>query len=89
MEGIDHIIPKKVAIELRKGVFELDPPEDDSELRMMFESDGGIKARIELLKALNGRTKMWTQLFKATGNNLKSLPINSSGTIFYFITYHR
>ena len=60
MEIIDEMILKKAAIELRKRAYELPPREDDSKLRMMFESVGGIETGIELLKALNGRTKMWT-----------------------------
>jgi len=43
MEDINQIIIKKAAIELRKTTYELDPTEDDNELRMLFESFDGIK----------------------------------------------
>ena len=49
---------KKAAIEFKKRACDLDPTEDDTELRMLFESVGGIKTGIEVLKALNGRPEM-------------------------------
>jgi len=48
MEGIDQIRIKKTAIELRKRACELDPTEDDIELRVLFEFVGGIKTGIEV-----------------------------------------
>jgi hypothetical protein len=88
MEGIDQIIIKKAIIELRKRGYEIDPTEDDSELRMLFEYVGGIETGLEVLKALNGSTQMWTQLFTTIGNNIKSLQTNSNGTDVYFKTYY-
>jgi hypothetical protein len=66
MCGIDQTILNKATIELRKRACQLDPPEDS----IIFEPVGGKETRIELLKLLNGRTKMWTQLFTTIVNNL-------------------
>ena len=49
MEDINPDILKTVASILRKRVLELHSLEDDSELRAIFEPDGGIETRIKFL----------------------------------------
>ena len=57
MEGIDPNILKKARAILRKRPLELNSSDDDSKLRSIFESVGGIASGIKFLRLLNGRVE--------------------------------
>ncbi len=63
MEDINPNILKVAAFLLRKRAFEFISLEDDSELRCIFESFGGIGDGIKFFKLVNGRVEAWTHIF--------------------------
>jgi hypothetical protein len=61
MEDINPDILKTATRILRKRALELYSLEDDSELRAVFEPDGGIETGIIFFTLLNGQVDAWTQ----------------------------
>ena len=84
----------KVTPVLRKRAIELNPSEEYSDLRPIFEFVGGILTRFKILRLLNGRVEYVAQLFTTIDNNflnsnMKPLMIDSNWTTAYFKTYDK
>ena len=94
MEDINPDIRKTATGLIRKSALELYSLEDDSELREIFEPDGGIETIINFLTLLNGQIDAWTQLFKSIDTNFlhsntESLQVDLNGTDVHFKTYNK
>jgi len=91
MENISSDTVKTVASLARKRALELCSIEDDSELRQIFATCGGIETGIKFFTILNGKVEAWIQLFKCIDNNIvhsniELLKVNSNITNVYFKT---
>ncbi len=94
MEDNNPNIRKLNADLLRNKALELYSVDDDSELRSIFDSVGGIETRIKVMKLLNGRVEAWKQLFQTIdnlflNNNITSSINTGNATFSYFQTYDK